>query len=47
LTRKGVYPYDYVVSIEKYNETQLPQKTEFYSKLNNGISDNDYVVVQI
>ena len=43
LTRKGVYPYDYVSSIEKLSETQLPPKEEFYSKLNDeGISDDDY-----
>ena len=43
LTRKGVYPYDYVSSIEKLYETQLPPKEEFYSKLNDeGISDDDY-----
>ena len=34
LTRKGVYPYDYVSSIEKLSETQLPPKEQFYSKLN-------------
>ena len=43
LTRKGVYPYDYVSSIEKLSETQLPPKEEFYSKLNDEcISDEDY-----
>ena len=43
LTRKGVYPYDYVSSIEKLSETQLPPKEEFYSKLDDeGISDDDY-----
>ena len=43
LTRKGVYPYDYVSSIEKLSETQLPPKDEFYSKLNDEcISDDDY-----
>ena len=43
LTRKGVYPYDYVSSMEKLSETQLPPKEEFYSKLNDeGISDDDY-----
>lgn len=44
LTIKGVYPYDYVSSsMEKLNETQLPPKSEFYSKLNNeNISDSDY-----
>ena len=43
LTRKGVYPYDYVSSIEKLSETQLPPKEEFYSKLNDeDITDDDY-----
>ena len=43
LTRKGVYPYDYVSSIEKLSETQLPPKEEFYSKLNDeNVSDDDY-----
>ena len=43
LTRKGVYPYDYVSSLEKLTETQLPPKEEFYSKLNDEeISDDDY-----
>ena len=43
LTRKGVYPYDYVSSLEKLSETQLPPKEEFYSKLNDeDISDDDY-----
>ena len=43
LTRKGVYPYDYVSSIEKLSETQLPPKEEFYSKLNDeNVSDEDY-----
>ena len=43
LTLKGVYPYDYVSSIEKLTETQLPPKEEYYSKLNDEeISDDDY-----
>ena len=43
LTRKGVFPYDYVSSIEKLAETQLPPKEEFYSKLNDeDIKDDDY-----
>ena len=43
LTRKGVFPYDYVSSMEKLSETQLPPKEEFYSKLNDeDISDDDY-----
>ena len=43
LTRKGVYPYDYVSSIERFSETQLPPKSEFYSRLNDeDTSDADY-----
>ena len=43
LTRKGVYPYDYVGSIEKLSETQLPPKDQFYSKLNDeDITDEDF-----
>ena len=43
LTRKGVYPYDYVTSISKLKETKLPSKEDFYSKLyDEEISDKDY-----
>ena len=43
LTRKGVYPYDYVSSLDKLSETCLPPKEEFYSQLNDeDISDEDY-----
>ena len=43
LTRKGVYPYDYVTSIEQLKETKVPPKEAFYSKLyNEEISDEDY-----
>ena len=43
LTRKGVYPYDYVSSLDKLLETQLPPKEKFYSKLNDeDITDEDY-----
>ena len=41
--RKGVYPYEYMDSLERFKETKLPPKEAFYSKLNNeGISDEDY-----
>ena len=43
MTRKGVYPYDYMDSFEKFNRTELPTKEEFYSILNNEhITDEDY-----
>ena len=34
LLRKGVYPYEYMDDWEKFNETTLPEKEEFYSNLN-------------
>ena len=34
IKQKGVYPYDYMDSFEKFNEKQLPSKDEFYSVLN-------------
>ena len=43
MTRKGIYPYDYMDSFDKFNKTELPTKEEFYSILNNEhISDEDY-----
>ena len=39
LLRKGVYPYEYMDSWEKFNETSLPSKEDFYSNLN--MEDND------
>ena len=43
LLRKGVFPYEYMDSWEKFNETSLPDKKDFYSKLPlEDISDKDY-----
>ena len=43
LLKKGVYPYEYMDSWEKFNETSLPDKKAFYSELNKeGITDEDY-----
>ena len=43
LTRKGIYPYEYMNSSEKLKETKLRPKEAFYSRLNDeGISDEDY-----
>ena len=43
LLRKGVYPYEYVGSWERFNETSLPPKNSFYSKLNlENTTDEDY-----
>ena len=43
MKQKGVYPYDYMDSFEKFNKTELPTKEEFYSILiNEHITDEDY-----
>ena len=43
LMRKGLYPYEYASSCERFNDEQLPPKEAFYSKLSGeGISDDDY-----
>ena len=42
MVRKGVYPYDYMDSFDKFNE-KLPTKEDFYSILNDQhISNKDY-----
>ena len=42
MVRKGIYPYDYIDSFDKFNE-KLPSKEEFYSLLNDEhISNEDY-----
>ena len=43
VTRKGVCPYDYMNSFDRFNEDCLPSKNEFYSKLNEcNIEDSEY-----
>ena len=43
LTRKGVYPYEYKDSLERFKENKLPPKKSFYSRLTGeDISDEDY-----
>ena len=43
MKRKGVYPYDYMDSFSKFNDTELPKREEFYSLLtDNNISEDDY-----
>ena len=43
LLRKGVYPYEYMESCERFKETSLPEKEAFYSNLNmEDITDVDY-----
>ncbi|MCG7879165.1 MAG: C2H2-type zinc finger protein [Candidatus Thiodiazotropha endolucinida] len=43
LLRKGVYPYEYMDSFEKFEEAELPPKEEFYSSIKKEhISSADY-----
>ena len=43
MSQKGVYPYDHMDSFEKFNQTELPTKDQFYSVLNDQhITDDEY-----
>ena len=43
LLRKGIYPYEYMDSWERFNENTIPPKEAFYSELNlENITDKDY-----
>jgi hypothetical protein len=47
LTRKGVYPYSYMDSFERFEETELPPKEAYFNVLTNQhISDDDYNFAQ-
>ena len=43
MKKKGVYPYDYMNSFSRFNETSLPKREDFYSLLNDeDISEEQY-----
>ena len=43
LIRKGIYPYEYMDSWDRFKETSLPSIKRFYSNLNmSRVSDTDY-----
>ena len=43
MRRKGVYPYDYMDSFSKFNDTELPKIEEFYNLLDDvNISEDNY-----
>ncbi|KAE9544099.1 hypothetical protein AGLY_001788 [Aphis glycines] len=43
VTRKGVFPYEYIDNWSKLNETRLPSKSAFYNSLKDEeINNNDY-----
>ena len=44
---KGVYPYEWVDSVEKFKVKYLPPITDFYSTLSGNISQEDYDHVKI
>ena len=47
LLRKGVFPYEYWDSIDRFDEPQLPPKEAFYSRLTDQtITDEDYCHAQ-
>ncbi len=41
LTRKGVYPYDYMDDFERFDETELPPQSAFYSLLTDKHIDDE------
>ena len=41
MSQKGVYPYDHMDSFEKFDQTKLPTKDQFYSILNDQHITND------
>ena len=47
LLQKGVYAYENIDDLEKFNETSWPRKYDFYSHLNiENITDEDYAHVK-
>ena len=43
LLKKGIYPYEYMDSFERFSEEKLPAKEAFYSKLaGKGITEEEY-----
>jgi len=43
LTRKGIFPYEYIDCLEKFEETCLPPRESFYSSLTGDtVSESDY-----
>ena len=42
MLQKGVYPYEYMDNWEKFNETSLSEKDDFYNHLDMEDTDADY-----
>ena len=44
IKRKGIYPYDYMDSFARFDESRLPSQDAFFSKLSDSpCSDTEYV----
>ena len=41
MSQKGVYPYDFMDSFEKFDQMELPTKDQFYGILNDQHITND------
>ena len=41
MLKKGVYPYDFMDNFEKFDQTELPTKEQFYSTLDDQHITND------
>ena len=47
LIRKGIFPYEYINSRNKFYETAFPSKESFYSSFyESSVSDEDYTHAQ-
>lgn len=47
LYKKGIYPYEYLNSWERFSKSRLLNKEIFYSKLNNKhVTDEEHVHTQ-
>ena len=46
ICRKGVYPYEYIDSHNRFKKTELPPIQEFHGQLSGKISQNDYIHMQ-
>ena len=47
LCRKGVYPYEYFDTFERFNETKLPEKEKYYSTLTKKHITYDFIYIYI
>ena len=46
IRRKGVYPYDYMDSFDRFDETKLPSHDAFFSKLSGGPCSDSHIQLE-